>query len=194
MSFRRVLQRPGIPLYSAALTGVVWWLIAMSHPAPLGAQSGPTAPPDKFAGTYRIETWRNMQRKGLFHFFYLHPSGGFYLAAEWPGHEKSRFVGRWRVTGDRLYLTGRGDVDTNQGRWQVNFQRTFVISVHESGYRIVPEPRKNRYGLLGWPNAFRFYRRQPAPNLPGREIPAEESALLERILALMPKMAQGEKG
>ncbi len=142
---------------------------------------------EKFSGTYRIEGWRDFQEKGLYHFFYLHPGGYFYLAAEWGGRENSRFAGTWNFTGDRIYLTGRGEVETNQGNWKVPFHRSFVVQVHDMGYRIVPKPEKNRYGLMGWPNAFRFYRRNPEPNLPAGKLPADKAALLEKILALHPK-------
>ena len=142
---------------------------------------------EKFSGTYRIEGWREFQDKGLFHFFYLHPGGYFYLAAEWDGRENSRFAGTWYFTGDRIHLTGRGEVETNQGGWKVTFQRTFVVRVHEAGYRIIPIPEKNRYGLMGWPNAYRFHRRNPEPNLPAGKLPSDKAALLKRILALHPK-------
>jgi len=81
--------------------------------APLHAQQ--RTAPEKFAGTYRIAQWKSLQGKQLFHFFYLHPSGMFLLAAEWPGVETSRAVGEWYVAGDRLHLGRQARVETNQG-------------------------------------------------------------------------------
>ena len=49
--------------------------------------------PAKFAGTYRIEDWKDLEGSKLFHFFYLHHSGEFLLAAQWPEREDSRAVG-----------------------------------------------------------------------------------------------------
>ena len=147
--------------------------------------------PPKFAGTYRIESWRDLEGRGLYHFFYLHPGGRFLLAAEWPNHESSRFAGAWNVSGDRLYLNGRGKVRTLQKSWQVEYRRTFLISVRESGFLLRPLPEKNRYGLMGWPDGFRYHLSRPAPNLPGGKIPTDEDAILDRILTLLTSMPKG---
>jgi hypothetical protein len=154
---------------------------------PRPASPALAAPPAKFGGTYRIEDWQNLEGRGLYHFFYLHPGGRFLLAGAWPGHETSAFAGDWSVTGELLYLNGRGQVDTNQGRWQVDFHRTYRIQVRAEGFRLEPVPRKNRYGLMGWPNAFLFYRSRPVPNLPGGSLPDSEAALLDRIDRLAPR-------
>lgn len=140
--------------------------------------------PEKFAGTYRIENWQALQAQELYHFFYLHRSGKFLLAAEWPGVETSRAVGAWYVAGGRLHLGGRTRVETNQGSWQVPYQRTFVISVGDHGFRLKPVPEKNRFGLLGWPDAYVYYRDQPAPNLPSGEMPTTTEGMLQRIETL----------
>jgi hypothetical protein len=148
------------------------------------AESPPAeSPPAKYAGTYRIESWQSLEASGIHQFFYLHPSGVFVLAAEWPGNESSRFVGEWSVNGDRLYLEGRGDVKTYQGAWRTPFTRTYRISVLPNGFQLSPVLGKNRYGLMGWPEPYRYYRPQPAPNLPGAKIPAEADALLAWIKA-----------
>ncbi|NIR97065.1 MAG: hypothetical protein GWO03_03045, partial [Gammaproteobacteria bacterium] len=44
-----------------------------------------------------------------------------------------------------------------------------------------PEPLKNRYGLMGWPNPFLFHRSRPAPNLPGQALPTDPEAMLRHI-------------
>jgi len=162
----------------------------LATPSARGAEaaSGPEAPPtaaaSKFAGTYRIADWQAMEARGLYHFFYLHPAGAFLLAAEWPQRETSQAVGRWRVSGDLLSLTGTVRVRTNQGGWEVAFARAFHIRLDRRGFRLEPVPEKNRYGLLGWPDAFVFHRPGPAPNLPGRDLPAGEDALLALIRKL----------
>lgn len=151
----------------------------------LPAAHGAQQPTDKFSGTYRIQGWRDLERRGMHHFFYLHPSGHFLLGAAWPGHETSRFAGLWNVAGDRLTLTGAGRVDTNQGAWRTDFRRTYLISVEGDGFWLLPVLEKNRYGMIGWPNPFRFHRRQPRPNLPGGDIPAAEAGILRHILKMI---------
>jgi hypothetical protein len=157
-------------------------LAALLLPAGLPARADA---PDRYAGTYRIESWRELEARGLHHFFYLQPDGHFLLAAEWPGNEHSQFVGTWSVTADRLYLNGQGRVDTNQGAWRTEFHRTYRIRVEPGGFVLAPEPQKNRYGLLGWPQDYRYYRRQPAPNLPGVALPADAGAMAAHIAALL---------
>ncbi len=128
-----------------------------------------------------------MEKRGLHHFFYLHPSGHFLLGAAWPGHETSRFVGTWSVADARVILIGKGKVETNQGNWTVGFLRTYRIAEVKGGFRLVPIPEKNRYGLMGWPNAFRHFKDGPAPNLPGANIPAGEGEILRQIRRLLEK-------
>jgi len=154
------------------------WLAVVALP---GARAAEANPPEKYAGTYRIEGWRALQERHLYHFFYLQPDGRFLLAAEWPGNERSQFVGTWSVADDRLYLNGQGRVDTNQGRWSTAFERTYRIRIDPTGFVLQPEPRKNRYGLLGWPQAFRYLRAQPAPNLPGLALPDAPDAMATYI-------------
>lgn len=153
----------------------------------MGAAPRPAAaaPPAALAGTYRIENWQALQERGLYHFFYLHPQGRFLLAAAWPGHETSRFAGTWRVRNGRLSLRGRGWVETNQGDWRTDFARAFRVRRDGGTVRLEPVPRKNRYGLMGWPDAFVRHSADPAPNLPRGDLPADAAALLERIRALL---------
>ncbi len=136
---------------------------------------------DKFAGTYKIENWAQLEKQGLYHFFYLHRSGRFLLAGHWADNESSRIAGRWRVEGERLVLRGQAHVNTNQGNWQVPFERVFRIDVGAGVYTLRPRLDKNRYGLLGWPNPFIFYRPQLVPNLPGAKLPTDEQVLLALI-------------
>ena len=164
------------------------WLLGaalLALAAVTAAASVRAAPTDKYGGTYRIQDWRALEARNIHHFFYLQPDGRFLLAAEWPGNERSLFVGTWSVADDRLYLVGSGSVDTNQGAWRTDFQRTFRIQVEDEGFVLRPEPVKNRYGLLGWPQAFRFHRRQPTPNLPGRALPADAEAMARQIADLL---------
>ena len=140
---------------------------------------------EKFSGTYRIEGWEALEKQALRHFFYLHPEGVFLLAAEWPGNETSRIVGNWSVAGTRMSLAGKGEVKTNQGNWTVTYLRTFDILVTERGFRLKPIPEKNRFGLMGWPNQFVFYRPRPDVNLEQAEFPEDESQLLAWIKARM---------
>lgn len=157
-------------------------MLAVLAAAPAAAEGSAT--PHKYAGTYRIEGWHDLQANGLYHFFYLHPNGHFLLAGEWPKNERSHFVGTWTVSGDKLYLSGRGAVDTNQGAWRADFSRTFRIRVGQGGFVLEPEPAKNRFGLMGWPNAYHFYRSQPVPNLPGVTLPADADGLARYIAKL----------
>lgn len=170
----------------AALTLVYAWAWAIfTVPAVTG---GPDeAPPaGNLAGTYRIASWRSMAAQHLHHFFYLHPDGLFLLAAQWPGHESSRFAGHWTVAGDVLRLVGQGRVETNQGSWQTPFRREFTVVQGNDGLlRLEPRLEKNRYGLLGWPDAFVYLGRSPAPNLPETRFPAEEKAIGDLIRELL---------
>lgn len=138
----------------------------------------------KFSGTYRIQSWRDLEKSRVYQYFYLHPQGKFLLAAEWPGNESSRFVGRWSVSGDFLSLRGKGWVNTNQGKWNAAYQRTFKIESLPTGIRLVPQPEKNRFGLMGWPDPFVFYRNNPVSNLPGVNLPADEAGTLALITKL----------
>ena len=54
-----------------------------------------------------------------------------------------------------------------------------------SGFVLAPEPQKNRYGLMGWPQYYRFFRRAPAPNLPGVALPENEAAMAQHIAGLL---------
>jgi len=56
--------------------------------------------------------------------------------------------------------------------------------VDDRGFRLRPVLKKNRYGLLGWPNAYVYFRDQPAPNLPSGEMPATAEGMLQRIRTL----------
>ena len=155
----------------------LWLLLAaliLSAPGAAWAQS-------KYAGTYRIEGWEELETRNVYHFFYLHPDGVFLLAGEWPGNETSRFQGQWRLEEDRLILKGNGRVKTNQGNWTAEYSRTFRIVIQPDGFQLVPVPEKNRFGLMGWPNPFRYYRPRPAVNLPKAEFPSEEGELLDWI-------------
>ncbi len=138
----------------------------------------------KYAGTYRIESWQDLESKNLYHFFYLHPDGNFLLGAEWPERETSRAVGSWRVDGNHLSMTGQVAVKTNQGHWRVPFTRTFKIIVKPNGIGLEPMPRKNRYGLLGWPDSYFFFRTLPSSSLPSGEIPQTEKNIRAMIEAL----------
>jgi hypothetical protein len=110
--------------------------------------------PARFAGDYRIDTWRSLERRGILHVFQLNEDGAFLVGAEWPDHERSRFTGTWSFSGGRIVLRGEGEVWTNQGSWQTPFLRAYAVDERESGIRLIPVPEKNRYGLVGWPNAF----------------------------------------
>jgi len=140
--------------------------------------------PAKFAGTYRIAEWESMEESHLYHFFYLHHSGEFLLAGEWPKRESSRAVGTWKVDGSHLSLSGTIEVKTNKGEWTVPYQRTFKVEISDKGIALAPLPRKNRFGILGWPNRFVFYRTTPVPNLPATDIPADEKNILLMIREL----------
>lgn len=167
------------------LTAAVFLVAAAFLIAPV--PEGSAAPPSQISGTYRIAGWRGMEKSGLHHFFYLHPSGRFLLGAAWPGHETSSFAGTWSVAGGRVTLKGKGKVETNQGNWTVEFLRTYTITKENGAFRLDPILEKNRYGLMGWPNAFRHYSNDPAPNLPGADIPAGEGEILRHIQQLLEK-------
>jgi len=139
----------------------------------------------KYAGTYKIDGWEEMEGKKVFHFFYLHPAGEFLLGGEWPEHETSRAVGTWSVNGNRLILNGSARVITNKGHWRVPFQREFTIYLRKEGIGLKPTLLKNRFGLLGWPNDFFFFRNRPLPNLPSGEIPDSQDNLRAMIKFLM---------
>jgi hypothetical protein len=141
--------------------------------------------PQKFAGTYRIQDWRALQARGLYHFFYLAPDGHFLLAAEWPGKERSQFAGTWDAQDGTISLDGQGHVETNEGSWSTTFHRTYQLQMEGAGFVLAPEPQKNRYGLMGWPQYYRFYRRAPAPNLPGVPLPGDEAAMARHIAELL---------
>ena len=168
----RAFRRP-LPI---ALPALALLLPLLLLPPPGQAASPPLR--DKFAGTYRIEGHRTLEQRGMFHFFYLHRDGRFVLAAEWPAHESTRIGGTWRVDGTWIVLLGTAHVRTNQGDWEVPFDRRYRVATQSTGFRLTPLPEKNRYGLLGWPNPFHFDRVTPMPNLPGDLLPRDEAGLL----------------
>jgi hypothetical protein len=127
-----------------------------------------------------------MERQGLYHFIYLHPAGGFLLVGEWPGRETARATGTWVGSGERIELTGTVQVRTNRGSWRVPFARSMRVELDANGLRLIPIPEKNRFGMLGWPNPFLYYRVQPAPNIPGADLPTGEDELLELIRSTPP--------
>ena len=147
--------------------------------------------PSKYVGSYRIENRQALETRGMFHFFYLHPEGGFLLAAEWPGRESSSAAGSWRVEQGRLMLAGWAEVRTGGDFWRVPFRRAFRIGVTGSGIRLTPIPGKNRYGLLGWPDAYLYFREAASPNLPGRNFPADPAALAAKIEATKKRLRGG---
>ncbi|HKI99428.1 MAG TPA: hypothetical protein VKB51_13225 [bacterium] len=170
------------PLRATLARALPALLLAAVLLAPLVASTPARAEtPDRLVGTYRIQSWDALESRGLYHFFYLAPDGHFLLAAEWPGKERSHFVGTWDVNGDVVTLTGRGHVKTNEGTWDTPFQRKYRIQLEGGGFVIAPEPQKNRYGLMGWPQYYRFYRREPAPNLPDVKLPADPAAMAKYI-------------
>lgn len=167
------------------------FLLALTAFVIVAAQGGPAharPAPSKFVGTYRIENRQALEARGMFHFFYLHAEGGFLLAAEWPGRESSSAAGSWRVERGRLMLAGWAEVRTGGDFWRVPFRRDFRIGVTGSGIRLTPIPRKNRYGLLGWPDAYLYFREAASPNLPGRKIPTDPAALAAMIEALKKRL------
>ena len=177
------------------------------HPQPVSAQS--TIAPNIYAGAYRIEEWRLYEKKQVEHFFFLHPSGTFLLAAALRGRENTRVGGHWQVAGDELILQGIAHVWTNQGEWRTPFWRRFIIQPTtikntgkntgknadtdgSKGWRLVPIPEKNRYGLLGWPNAFVYAASQPLA-LPGQTSPADPRNLLQAAKALLKAIPSTKK-
>src|SRR5262249_43969384 len=123
---RRPAARPQTPCLSGdAVTPVRSIALALIGACIVAALATPAASATgdaaALAGTYRIDSWKDLESRGLFHFFYLDPSGRFYLAGEWKGSETSRFGGVWSVAGDRLQLSGTADVNTNQGHWTIPY-------------------------------------------------------------------------
>ena len=88
------------------------------------------------------------------HRFQLGEDGQFILGGEWADHERSRFSGTWALSGGLIVLRGEGAVWTNQGRWRTAFLRTYTVGERDGAIRLTPVPEKNRYGMLGWPDAF----------------------------------------
>ena len=165
---------------------VVPWIAGAALVWLLGPAGAAFATPEGMAGTYRIDSWRDLEARGLYHFFDLDPGGRFYLAGEWPGSETSRFGGTWSLQGDRLHLVGVADVNTSQGHWTIPFQRTFRTEGAPGAVRLTPLPEKNRFGLMGWPNAFVYLQAAPAVNLPGNALPADARDLIKLSEALAP--------
>jgi len=161
-----------------ALLGALPVQAAPVPAAPVPAAPGPAVP----VGTFAIEGAPDLEARGLYHFLYLHPSGRFLMAAEWAGHESSRAAGRWEAGASGITLTGTAHVETNQGRWDVPFRREFRWE--RAAERLVPLPEKNRFGMLGWPNAYRFKSAQPVSSLPPEKLPRDEAGLLALMRAL----------
>ncbi len=137
-----------------------------------------------YAGAYRIEGWRDYQKKEVEHFFFLHPKGIFLLAAQLRGRENTRIGGHWQVAGNEIILQGAAHVWTNQGEWRTPFWRRFRIQKSPNGLLLTPMPAKNRYGLMGWPNAFLYSGKKPLA-LPGKSTPAQPNALLQEAKTLL---------
>jgi hypothetical protein len=179
MLLPRFARRPASLSGSVALA-VLSLIVARALPA------APGAPP---AGSYLIEDAAALQRRGLYHFLYVHPSGAFLLAGEWPGYESSRAAGHWTLAAGELVLTGTARVNTNEGRWEVPFRRVFRVESAGGTTRLVPQPEKNRFGMLGWPNAYVFASARPAPPFPDTSVPADEDGLVALMRSLMPPAA-----
>jgi hypothetical protein len=124
----------------------------------LGAEE--SSSPREIAGRYHIDDQRSLEASGIRHQFDLLADGTFVLAGNWPDHETSRFTGRWQLNGGRVELAGEGDVRTNQGDWHTAFTRVYRVDRKDGAIRLTPIPEKNRFGILGWPNAF--VRAEPA--------------------------------
>lgn len=166
----RHFQAPRV-LLPLLLPIVALWAGSMLHAQPRTIQTG----------TYGIEGAKDLEERGLSHFLYLHPSGRFMMAAEWPHNESSRAAGHWRLDGAEVTLTGFAHVETNQGTWDVPFRRVFREETFADKTRLVPLPEKNRFGMLGWPNAYAFKSAQPTPSLAIGGIPTDEGRLIAMI-------------
>jgi hypothetical protein len=173
---------------SAGLLTVLVAVLLAAAPAVAAEVPAADAPATvaSLAGTYRIDAWRNLETRGLFHFFYLDPGGRFYLAGEWKGSESSRFGGTWSVAGGTVQLAGTADVNTSQGHWTIPYQRTFRVDRSQGALRLTPLPEKNRFGLMGWPNSFVYLEPRPAVNIPGAAIPSDAKRLIGLSEALAP--------
>jgi hypothetical protein len=130
-------------------------ILAVALAARIAAEERPS--PGKIAGRYHIEDYASLEATGIRHQFDLLADGTFLLAGNWPDHEASRFSGRWRINGERVELAGEGGVHTNQGDWHTAFVRVYRVEVKDGVTRLTPVPEKNRFGILGWPNAFVRY-------------------------------------
>lgn len=177
--------RPARTPHCAWLVTLALVAALLAVPVGAGAQTF-----TKFAGTYRIESWRALQKRKIYQFFYLAPDGQFLLAADWPGKERSQFVGTWSVDKGVVTLRGQGHVHTNEGSWNTPFHRNYRIEMEGGGFVLSPAPVKNHYGMMGWPQYYRYYRRQPAPNLPGVPLPATEPAMAKHIAQLLSQVKQ----
>ena len=108
----------------------------------------------RYAGTYKIDNWRSLEKDGISHMFVLERDGRFLLGAQWADKEENYFFGTWTLADEKISLNGIGNVRTNTGGWTTRFARTYKIGDKDGQVELTPIPEKNRYGLLGWPNAF----------------------------------------
>lgn len=134
-------------------------LAALLLAVPILSLAAPTAAAaeensDRYAGTYKIDDWRSLEKKSISHMFVLERDGRFLLGAQWSDKEENYFFGTWTLADGRISLNGIGKVRTNQGGWTTRFARTYKIGEKDGWVELTPIPEKNRYGLLGWPNAF----------------------------------------
>ena len=126
---------------------------------PAAAQEPPQpALNSPWQGSWIVAKGDTQRRKGLHHALYLDAQGRFLMAARWPGREYSRAAGQWSYDGRFLHLAGSVRVETNRGSWRVPFRRTFRPRARQedaaNAWTLHPVPQKNRYGMLGWPQAF----------------------------------------
>lgn len=151
-------SRPGTRAAWGLALAVVCAAILLGLPGadPVAAQTSTPSAADeaRVAGQYRIDAWKQLERQKIALRFLLKPDGAFELGAEWPYHETSRFTGTWSLSGGRVVLQGEGEVWTNQGAWRTPFARGYTVSEKGGTIVLTPQPEKNRYGLMGWPNAF----------------------------------------
>jgi hypothetical protein len=90
-----------------------------------------------------------------------------------------------------LTLSGTAHVATNQGTWDIPYRRTFRIETKGGqGVTLTPLPEKNRFGMLGWPNAYTFVTPLPQPPFANNAVPADEG----KLLALMDALLQTKSG
>ncbi|MCH8882439.1 MAG: hypothetical protein IIA41_02955 [SAR324 cluster bacterium] len=70
---------------------------------------------DRYAGTYKIDDWRSLEKKSISHMFVLERDGRFLLGAQWSDKEENYFFGTWTLADGKSHSTASARCGPTRG-------------------------------------------------------------------------------